>query len=219
MTHLLKQTLVGIGYHVTSLPSVQSPLVVFGQQLQPDFVLVDDPAVCRWLREYWQTVLIVIYGSRADTPHITHALDQGADAYIVVPFAREEFAARMRALLRRTTWASDGERCAAQTVLCSSDGSIVLNAETYRLQVNGAGVHLTKTEFRLLHCLLQHRNTVLSNRFLLETIWGSEYQGMDDYVRVYIRRLRQKIEPDPANPTYIQTKLTQGYTFQQREVR
>lgn len=218
---MLEVTLIRMGYHVTSLDGTPLPLVMMQQQ--PDLVFVDDLMVCHQLRENWHALPILFYSSYDSPQHVVQALDQGADDYIVVPFAREEFAARMRARLRhtasvRTTEAGLSEDATLE-VLQSADGAICLNVATHRVQVNHQDVRLTRTEFHLLQCFLLHAGKTLTYDFLLTTVWGSEYEGMEEYVRVYVRRLRQKIEPDATHPTYLRTKLNQGYVFYQPEAK
>jgi two-component system KDP operon response regulator KdpE len=209
-----------MGYHVTSLDATQSPLVVTQQQ-QPDLVFVDDLTVCRQLRENQYALPLLFYSSHDSSQQVVQALDQGADDYIVVPFAREEFAARIRARLRHTASVrirrGGLSEDATPEVLQSTDGAICLNAATHRVQVNHQEVRLTRTEFHLLQCFLLHAGKTLTYHFLLTTVWGPEYEGMEEYVRVYVRRLRQKIEPDATHPTYLRTQLNQGYVFDQPE--
>lgn len=217
---MLERALRRMGYHVISLDGTQSPLVVTQQQ-HPDLVFVDNLMVCRQLRENRHALPIFFYSFHDGPQYVVQALDQGADDYIVVPFAGGEFAARIRARLRHTALArttrgglSEG---ATPEVLQSGDGAICLNAATHRVQVHHQEVHLTRKEFHLLQCFLLHAGKTLTCDFLLTTVWGSGYEGMDEYVRVYVRRLRQKIEPDATHPTYLRTQLNQGYVFSQPE--
>jgi two-component system KDP operon response regulator KdpE len=216
MTTLLEQTLLRMGFHVCRA-SPKPLLWTAVLQQQPALVLLDHLKNCEALRQHQYARPIVFYSSQADSGSIVKALDHGADDYIVVPFAHEEFAARIRALLRRASYASEAherQTLAANTAFQSTDGYLILNVATHRVLVGQREVHLTKTEFDLLHCLLQHVDHIVSHHLLLETVWGPDSKGMSDSVRVYIRRLRQKIEPDPASPRYICTRFHQGYLFQ-----
>lgn len=211
-TQMLEHTLRRIGYYISPLDGIQLPLAV-AQQQHPDLVLVDDLTICRQLRQHWQALPIVFYSSDDDPHHVVQALDQGADVYIVVPFAREEFAARIRARLRRATdslhRSGEGAVEAHPKMLQSADGAIRLNAATYRVHIHGHDIHLTKTEFHLLHCFLLHAGELLTCAFLLRTVWGPEYEGADQYVRVYLRRRRAEnrarceaphLSSDPVQP-------------------
>lgn len=217
---MLERALRRMGCHVTALDDTQSPLMVTQQQ-QPDLVFVDDLIVCRQLRENQHALPILFYSSHDGPQHVVQALDQGADDYIVVPFAGEEFAARIRARLRRTASVQTTKGGLSEDVtlevLQSADGAICLNAATHRVQVNHQDVRLTRTEFHLLQCFMLHAGKTLTYNFLLTTVWGPEYEGMEEYVRVYVRRLRQKIEPDATHPTYLRTQLNKGYAFYQPE--
>lgn len=219
-TQMLERALLCMGYQVPPFDGTQSPLMV-AQQQQPDLVLVDDLAVCSQLRKHRQALPIVFYSSYDDPHHVVQALNQGADDYIVVPFAREEFAARIRARLRRAadvlTMRERASKNAVPETLQTADGAICLNTATHRVQVHGQNVHLTRTEFHLLHCFLLHAGKTLTYDFLLRAVWGPEYEGMEEYVRVYVHRLRQKIEPDATPPIYLRTHANQGYILSQAE--
>lgn len=219
---MLEQTVRRMGYQVIVLDGSPSSLGVIQQQ-QPDLVFVDTLTVCRQLRENQHTLPLFFYSSQHSPQYVVQALDQGADDYITVPFTREEFAARIRAQLRRTTslFALKGQRAkdVIPEALHSADGAICLNVATHRVYVKNQEVHLTRTEFHLLHCFLLHAGKTLPCDFLLTTVWGPAYVGLEEYVRVYVHRLRQKIEPDATHPTYLQTRLNQGYVFSQPEAR
>lgn len=213
-----KRTLASAGYTLTLAdPGVSITHAI--RRYQPDLVLVDDLEHCVMARQCWSDLPIVIASLRGETPQIIQALDQGADDYITLPFAREECAARIRALLRRTlltrSSSTNEEKSllSADAILRSYDDSIILNTATHRVLVDQREVHLTKTEFSLLHCFLLHPGSILSSQMLLRTIWGPEYGEEREYVHVYIRRLRQKLELDPARPHYICSKPGSGYGF------
>jgi two-component system KDP operon response regulator KdpE len=215
MISLLERTLQRLGYacQVASLDDAQSPWLLAA--FQGDLALVDNLTICRFLRHHRQVFPILFYSSDEGPSHVVQALDQGADDYIVVPFATEEFAARIRAQLRRAAYTLSRERAEdpVPSILQSADGFICLNAATHRVYIRRQSIHLTRTEFHLLQCFLLHAGETLTYDFLLKTVWGPEYEGMEDYVRIYVRRLRQKIEPDPGQPIYLRTRLHQGYVF------
>lgn len=167
---------------------------------------IDGFEVCRSIRRS-SDVPIVMVTARADTHDVVAGLEAGADDYLTKPFAPKELSARIRALLRRSlnpdpigTHLSFGE-----LEIVPDEGAV------YR---NGSEVHLTKTEFRLLVELASSPGRVFSREVLLERVWGYGYFGDGRLVDVHIRRLRTKIEPDPANPRHVVTVRGLGYKLQ-----
>ena len=167
---------------------------------------IDGFDVCRAIRRV-SDVPIVMVTARADTHDVVAGLEAGADDYLTKPFAPKELSARIRALLRRARSADPG---APQMVF--DDLEIIPEEGVVRLA--GTDVHLTKTEFRLLVELATNPGRVLSREVLLERVWGYGYFGDGRLVDVHIRRLRTKIEPDPANPRYVVTIRGLGYKLQ-----
>lgn len=168
---------------------------------------MDGLEVCRRVREQSAVPIIVLTALDAESDKVT-ALDLGADDYLTKPFGVEELLARVRAVLRRT----QGEVMpSAGGVKQFGDLAIDLAGHIVRLQ--GAEVRLSPIEFSLLEQLVVHVGKVLSHRILLQRIWGPEYGGEAEYLRVYINRLRQKLERDPAHPCYLLTEPGIGYRF------
>ena len=152
---------------------------------------------CRQLRRT-SAVPVIMVTARNDTHDVVAGLEAGADDYVTKPFVAKELAARIRALLRRARSVDDPER----SLLRRRRGSARTKARSERA---GEEVHCTRTEFRLLCELATNPGKVLSREQLLDRVWGYDYFGDGRLVDVHIRRLRTKIEPDPANPRHILT--------------
>ncbi len=164
---------------------------------------MDGFEACRTLRRQ-STVPIIMVTARSDTHDVVAGLEAGADDYVTKPFVAKELSARIRALLRRSRPDDEGE-----TTLTFGDIEIEPDAGVVRR--GGEEVHCTRTEFRLLCELADHPGKVLTREHLLERVWGYDYFGDGRLVDVHVRRLRTKIEPDPANPTFILTVRGMGY--------
>jgi two-component system KDP operon response regulator KdpE len=168
---------------------------------------MDGLEVCRRVREYSAVPIIVLTALDAESDKVT-ALDLGADDYLTKPFGVEELLARVRAVLRRTL----GETIPlADGIKLFGDLEIDLAGHIVRLR--GVEVRLSPTEFALLKQLVTNAGKVVTHRMLLQSVWGSEYGGEAEYLRVYMNRLRHKLETDPANPRYLLTELGVGYRF------
>lgn len=167
---------------------------------------IDGFDVCRSIRRA-SDVPIVMVTARADTHDVVAGLEAGADDYLTKPFAPKELSARIRALLRRVRTTDPSARH-----LVFDDLEIIPDEGVVRLA--DEEVHLTKTEFRLLVELGSNPGRVFSREVLLERVWGYGYFGDGRLVDVHIRRLRTKIEPDPANPRYVVTVRGLGYKLQ-----
>ncbi len=201
------------GYEVLGAPSAEVALDLFAKEQvhQPfDLVIIDlmlpgmdGFACCREIRR--QSALpIVMVTARTDTHDVVAGLEAGADDYVTKPFEPKELAARIRALLRRAHATNS-----VSSVLTFGELEIQLEAGTVRLAEQE--VHLTRTEFLLLCELASNQNKVLSREQLLERIWSYDYFGDGRLVDVHIRRLRTKVELDPANPRHIITVRGLGY--------
>ncbi|NLV54804.1 MAG: response regulator transcription factor [Acidimicrobiales bacterium] len=167
---------------------------------------VDGFEVCRSIRRL-SDVPIIMVTARDDTHDIVAGLEAGADDYLTKPFAPKELSARIRALLRRVRTTDSGA-----THLRFGDLEIVPEEGVVRR--GGDEVHLTKTEFRLLLELANSPGRVLSREVLLERVWGHGYFADGRLVDVHVRRLRTKVEADPANPRHVVTVRGLGYKLQ-----
>ncbi|MBU3702030.1 MAG: response regulator transcription factor [Acidimicrobiia bacterium] len=168
---------------------------------------IDGFEVCRAIRRA-SDVPIVMVTARADTHDVVAGLEAGADDYLTKPFAPKELSARIRALLRRARTVD-----LAPSHLRFGDLEIIPDAGV--VLRNDDEVHLTKTEFRLLVELASAPGRVLSRETLLERVWGHGYFGDGRLVDVHVRRLRMKVEVDPANPRHVLTVRGLGYKLQQ----
>ena len=144
--------------------------------------------------------------AKARESDLLRGFDSGADDYLTKPFSSKELLARVRAVLKRTR--RESTTPAEVDIVC---GDLRIELARRRVTVAGREVRLTPTEYNLLHELATHRNQILLHTQLLTAVWGAEYRDDLDYLRAYVRYLRQKIEADPANPKLIVTHSGVGY--------
>lgn len=168
---------------------------------------MDGFEVCRSIRRT-SDVPIIMVTARDDTHDVVAGLEAGADDYLTKPFAPKELSARIRALLRRVRSSETGglDRIKVGDLEISPEEGLVLK--------DGEELHLTKTEFKLLVELASQPGKVFSREVLLERVWGYDYFGDGRLVDVHVRRLRTKVETDPANPRYVVTSRGLGYKLQ-----
>jgi two-component system KDP operon response regulator KdpE len=133
------------------------------------------------------------------------ALDLGADDYLTKPFGVDELLARVRVSLRHAARPVSGSEAVFRV------GELEIDFEGRRVKLAGADLHLTPTEFELLKAFAAHPDKVLTDRMLLQAVWGPQYGDEAHYLHVYIARLRKKIEPDPQSPRYLLTEPGVGY--------
>jgi DNA-binding response OmpR family regulator len=167
---------------------------------------IDGFEVCRTIRRS-SDVPIVMVTARADTHDVVAGLEAGADDYLTKPFAPKELSARIRALLRRVRPSAPGH---AKLTF----GDLEIIPDEGKVLLGGQDAQLTKTEFRLLCELAQNPGRVFSREMLLDKVWGYDYFGDGRLVDVHIRRLRTKVEGDPANPRHVVTVRGLGYRLQ-----
>ncbi len=209
------------GYDVVEAASAESALVQVGRT-PPDLMLVDltlggmdGLAFIREVRPFSRAPIIVV-SARSGTDDIISALEAGADDYVTKPFQVAEIGARLRAMRRRSSDSGGGEADdagggAPAPLVLSSEGPLVLDVGAGVVRRGGDEVRLTITEFRLLVELASPSGRVLSRRSLLERVWDRDYFGDERIVDVHVRRLRTKIERDPAAPVLVVTVRGQGY--------
>ena len=208
----VKLALEDEGWIVDEAESGEVAIDIF-QRHPSDVVLIDImlPGIdgfelCRTIRRT-SDVPVVMVTARNDTHDIVAGLEAGADDYLTKPFAPKELSARIRALLRRT-------RPSSTPNARISLGDLEIVPDEGKVSRGGEEVHLTKTEFRLLCELADNPGKVFSREALLDKVWGYDYFGDGRLVDVHIRRLRTKVEADPANPRHVVTVRGLGYRLQ-----
>jgi two-component system KDP operon response regulator KdpE len=188
------------GEEALRLATLQMPQLVILDLMLPG---VSGLEVCRQLREL-ATVPILVLSARGEERTKVQALDLGADDYLTKPFGMDELLARVRALLRRPTLTTEDT-----TPL--QIGPLNLDQDTHQISREGTPLDLTPREFEVLAYLMRHANKVVTHRLLLTNVWGPQFEGETQYLRVFINRLRRKVEDDPAHPRLIITEPGVGY--------
>ena len=180
----------------------------------PDLVIldimlpkIDGFEVCRRLRE-WSQMPIIMLSARGNDEDKVKCLDLGADDYITKPFSVDELIARVRAVLRRAQ--AVGAVPAQPSFI---GGDLEINFAARRVSFAGNEVKLTPTEYQLLQELVLNAGKVLTHIHLLNKVWGPEYRGEREYLHTYVRRLRRKLELDPAEPCHLLSVAGVGYQF------
>jgi two-component system KDP operon response regulator KdpE len=205
--------LQGSGYRVLTAGDGQAALDATARD-RPDLLLLDiglpvldGLEVCRRIREFSIVPIIMLTARAADADKVA-GLDAGADDYLAKPFGPEELLARVRAALRRARYAD----VPAGDPVLRHDG-LTIDFARCEVRRDGELIALTPTEYKLLLQLARHAGRVLLPADLLTAVWGPEYREETQHVRLYISRLRRKIEPDPEHPRYLLTKPGIGYLF------
>ena len=211
ITFVLRSGLTKHGYDVRVAGEGQAALDLF-RAWTPDLVITDlampnmsGLILCQRLRKI-SAVPIIILSVRDNEATKVEALDAGADDYVSKPFGMGELLARVRATLRRSPQPND-----EATII--EEGDFRIDLESRSIQVKTREIHLSPKEFDLLVYFIRHSGKVLTHRMLLAGIWGGDYTDQTEYLRVFVRHLRKKIEPDPAKPRYILTDPWVGYRF------
>ncbi len=185
--------------------------------VQPDIVLLDVMLprmsgidVCRQIRKTSRVPIIMVTAKATEIDTVV-GLEVGADDYISKPYRLRELVARMRAVLRRSPMSldEDAEESAALVI-----GEVSLDAQQHRVRVASTDVSMPLKEFELLHVLMANAGRVVSREQLIDRVWGSDYVGDTKTLDVHIKRLRAKVEIDPAHPQRIVTIRGLGYKFQ-----
>jgi DNA-binding response OmpR family regulator len=184
-------------------------------EFQPDLVLLDImmPKLDGWdtctsIREISDVPIIFLTALRSDD-QVVRGLDLGAVDYVAKPYSGRVLLARARAALRQTT-----EFPQPTEPLVYEDGHLTISLQKGQVHVKGEPAQLTATEYRLLGFLLRYPGQVLSYKQILDHVWGNGYQDSPNYVHVYVRHLRLKLEPEPGQPRYLLNHRGMGYRFQ-----
>ena len=209
MRRFLRTSLQSQGYQVIEAGTAREGLRHAAGH-NPDLILLDlglpdgdGLAVAKVLRSQRRTPIIVLSARGRDEDKVA-ALDLGADDYLTKPFGLGELLARMRVAQRHAH-----PKAAAEPIV--EAGAVRIDLERRQVYRDGAEVHLTPTEYRLLASLGREPGKVLTHRQLLEEVWGASHAGQTHYLRVYMAQLRHKLEEDPARPTLLITEPAVGY--------
>jgi two-component system KDP operon response regulator KdpE len=201
------------GYDVATATTGEEGLELAAQG-HPDVVVldlglpgIDGLDVVRALRG-WTTVPVIVLSARHGEPSKVDALDAGADDYVTKPFGMDELLARLRAVVRRA--APDGDEA---PVVTTDAFTLDLAAKTATHSA-GDPIHLTPREWGVVEVLVRNEGKLVSQKQLLQEVWGPRYEKETDYLRVYLAAVRRKLEPDSSRPKYFITEPGMGYRFQ-----
>jgi two-component system KDP operon response regulator KdpE len=217
----LRINLTARNYEVTTASDGASGLAAVARE-RPDVLILDmglpdmdGTEVIHGVRGWSSTPIIVLSVWGAESQKVA-ALDAGADDYVTKPFGMDELLARLRAAVRRAVPAPD------EPVVTTPDFTVDLAAKRVTRRGGGGGggdgepadVRLTPTEWQLLEVLVRASGRLVTQRQLLQEVWGPQYESESNYLRVYIAQLRRKLEPEPSRPRYLLTEPGMGYRFQ-----
>lgn len=216
--HVLVQSVCeSAGHEFRGVGDSRQAIEVF-QAYAPDVVLLDimmpyldGYQVCEGIRALDSEVAVVFLSAKGAVPDKREAFSRGADDYLVKPFDGEELLMRLEALQRRS------QRAKAQAAPAPSEtlrvGEFEFDSVRQTLALNGTSVQLTPKEFQILYTLALKPETVMSKEELIEAVWGKEYLDDAISIAVYVRKIREKIEQNPAKPRYLKTAWGMGYSF------
>lgn len=209
---IVRDSLCNVGFVVEEAPDGKQGLRMLYES-RPDIVLLDvlmpdldGWTVCARVREL-SDVPVILLTSLNSEEEMTKGLNLGADDFVAKPISPGHLIARIRAVLRRT------QAPANIPDAHYDDGTLLIDAGRHEVRLSGAPIELTPTEFRLLLALAAHPGQVQTYGSLLSSIWGPEYAGDIDFLRVYVWRLRKKLEEDPGNPRWLLNARGFGYRF------
>ena len=213
----LRINLTARDYEVTTATNGSSGLAAVSRE-RPDVLILDlglpdmDGTDAIYGVRGWTSTPIIVLSVWGQEQMKVAALDAGADDYVTKPFGMDELLARLRAAVRRTAPGPD------EPVVTTPDFTVDLAAKRVTRCANGdaspADVRLTPTEWQLLEILVRNRGRLVSQRQLLQEVWGPAYESESNYLRVYMAQLRRKLEPEPSRPRFLLTEPGMGYRFQ-----
>jgi two-component system KDP operon response regulator KdpE len=211
MLRALGTNLRARGYEVDLAPTGEAALELAARN-RPDAVILDlglpgisGLEVINGLRGWTDTPIIILSARDAQSDKVA-ALDAGADDYVTKPFGMEELFARLRAALRRTAAAPESP--------IVETPHFTIDLSTTRARTTEGEVHLTPTEWQIVELLVRHSGRLVTQRQVLETVWGPEFDNESGYLRVHMGHIRRKLEPEPSRPRYFITEPGMGYRFE-----
>ncbi len=215
LVRLVSEVLTAVGFVTLSTARGERAVEMVALE-QPDLIVLDillagemdGFEVARRVREF-SSVPIIMLTAKARESDLLQGFEVGADDYLTKPFSSKELLARVRAVLKRSRQEAAGQ--AEAEISC---GPLRIELARRRVTRDGQEIRLTRTEYNLLHELAAHKNQVMLHEQLLTAVWGFEYRDDLDYLRAYIRYLRQKLEADPTNPCLIVTSAGVGYMLE-----
>lgn len=191
------------GFDALEIAASWSPDVIVTDLVMPGMTGLE---LCRQIRADSETPIVVL-SVKGEEGIKVEALDAGADDYVTKPFGIEELLARLRAVQRRSRTRP------SETVNILSSGDLRIDLDSREVTVGEKTIHLTPKEYDLLVYFVSHPGKVLTQRTLLGAVWGGNFTGQSEYLRVFVGQLRKKIEKDPSEPRYIVTEPWVGYRF------
>jgi two-component system KDP operon response regulator KdpE len=210
--HALRINLTAREYEVSTAADGASGLAAMARD-RPDVLILDlglpdmdGTEVIRGVRG-WTTTPIIVLSAWGQESQKVAALDAGADDYVTKPFGMDELLARLRAAVRRAAPA------AAEPVVSTEHFTVDLSAKRVTRASDGGDIRLTPTEWQLLEVLVRNPDRLVTQRQLLQEVWGPGYLTEGSYLRVYVANLRRKLEPSPSRPRYLRTEAGMGYRF------
>ena len=208
--------MLGGGEFQITHTSLASSVVAAVAVAKPDVILMElgalngnTPSVCRYLRETYDTPIVVCSASGRESD-IVEALEAGADDYLAMPVRPVELLARLRAAMRRANVVETGQPRKDRLLA----GDLEIRLDEHRAYHKGVPIDLSPIEFRLLTCLAGEAGRVVTHAKLIAKVWGPEYVNCRHYLRLYIRYLRAKLEDDPRDPKLVLSEWGVGYRFQ-----
>jgi len=212
---LVRQILSALGYQISAASSGEQAIETVAME-QPDLVILDIMLLgemdgydtAHRIREF-SNIPIIMLTAKVRESDMLRGFEAGVDDYIKKPFSSKELVARVRAVLKRAQTAVQMQ--AETEIIC---GDICIDLLRHQVTIEGQELHLTPTEYKLLHELARNCNRTMLHEQLLSAVWGPEYRSDFDYLRSYIHLLRRKLEPDPANPKHIIRVPGVGYMLE-----